>query len=60
MGFNLDKSKDLNHNVRNALLGIALEGKVLQKCLVKIQAHLDRIDEVVRECLGSVESQRRD
>jgi len=40
---------DLDHNIRNSLVGLALETKRIAKCISRLEIHLSRIDKAIED-----------
>ena len=47
---------ELNHNVRNAILGVVLELKAIQRAVQRMGKHLDRIEEVCTDSATEAEN----
>jgi hypothetical protein len=46
---------DLDHEIRNAILGMALEARSIVKAMHRLQTHINRIDVACSTCLAQME-----
>jgi len=48
----------LDHEVRNGMLGIALELKRMSESLLRMEQHIRRIDNAVKTCVDLMEHEQ--
>lgn len=46
----------LDHEIRNGVLGVVLELRTLARSLSRLQGHLDRIDTACSTCLAQMDT----